>query len=223
MPPRAAPKATARRRKRAPRNSGNGGDPFIGGLPQQLKTCLKLNAVYSAGPLSSTSSSTYTRWSPNDTYDPLHDSGGGQAMFRDQLFNLYHWSRVTGFKFKVTVFSDSTNPVHLALIPKQEAGATTYSVAAELPGARCGVVTQFKPCTLSLNSNVDTFLRNKQGTSLTDDSFKQGPSASLATQATCNVHLYMYYFGSSGSATLLVQYELMQHAVFSEVIAQSNS
>ncbi len=144
-------------------------------------------------------------------------------MFRDQLFSLYHWSRVTAFKFKVTLFSDTGIPVFASLIPKQDSTATTYLVAAEQPGAKNGVVSLYHPLTLSLSANVDTFLQNRPGTSLTDDMFKQGSTAALDAKASTNVHLYLYYASSSGTANVLVQYEIEQDAIFSEVIAQSQS
>lgn len=198
-------------------------NPFRGGIPQTLKVPLKFNAIYAATALSSGAPTTYTRWCPNDTYDPLFDAGGGQSMFRDQLYALYHWARVYGFKFRVTLYSDVANPVFAALIPKQDSAATTYLVAAEQPGAKTGVCTLYHPLVMSLSADVDTFLCNAKGTAMMDDSFKQGPSAALSAQASTNVHLYLYYPGSSGTANILVQYEIEQDAVFSEVIYQAQS
>ncbi len=220
------PQRQSKRGARNPRSNRDiqkAGSPFRGGIPQTMRVALKYNAVYAAAALSSGAPNTYTRWCPNDTYDPLYDAGGGQSMFRDQMYALYHWARVTDFKFKVTIFSDSANPAFVALIPKQDNTASTYAVASEQPGAKCGVVTLYHPLTLRINANVDDFLCNMRGTSLTDDSFKQGSTSVLSTQASTNVHLYMYYASPSGTANLLVQYEVEQDAVFSEVIAQAQS
>ncbi len=217
---------TAKRSKggrRNPRSNRQDQNPFHGGIPRTLTTQLKLNAVYTPTQLNAGSPYGYTRWCPNDLYDPLYDAGGGQAMFRDQLYALYHWARCHSFKFKVTIWSDSATPVMLALIPKQDASAITYTTAAEQPGAKTGVVNVYEPCVLSLHANVDSFLANSRGTSRMDDSFKQQPGAGLATQAQCNVHLYYYFPWSSGLSNLVVQYEIVQDAVFSEVIAQAAS
>lgn len=198
-------------------------NPFKGGIPRQLSTDLHLNALYAPAQLNPGASSTYTRWCPNDLYDPLYDAGGGQSMFRDQLYALYHWARCRSFRFSATVFSTSTYPVFLALVPKQDATAITYAQAAEQPGARLGCVTAEHPVTLALSGGVDTFLENKPGTCMSDDMFKQGSGAALDTKASVNVHLYMYYPMAAGTADLVVSYQIDQQAVFSEVIAQALS
>lgn len=208
------------RKTRGQRRLGN---PFTGGIPRSLSTKLHLQASYAVTTMNSGAPNQYTRWTPNDLYDPLYDAGGGQSMFRDQLYALYHYARCTGFRFKASVYSTSSYPVLCALIPKQDASAITYSTASEQPGAKLGMATLYSPFKAELTADVDSFLENRPGTSLTDDQFKQGSGAALDAKASCNVHIYFYYPWSTGSADLMVVYEVEQDARFSEVIAQALS
>lgn len=204
-------------------NRQRGVNPFKGGVPRSLSADLHLNALYTVATLNAGSPNSYVRWCPNDLYDPLYDAGGGQAMFRDQLYALYHWARCRSFRMSARVYSTSSSPVFLALIPKQDATALTYAQAAEQPGARLDAVTSEHPVYLTVSGDVDSFLENRPGTCMSDDMFKQGSGAALDTKASVNVHLYMYFPMSSGSADLVVSYQIDQNAVFSEVIAQSLS
>lgn len=211
------------RRGKQPNGLSTRGNPFKGGLPRSISARLAYNTIVVPTQLNAGSPYSYYRWCPNDLYDPLYETGGGQSMFRDQLYALYHWGRVRSFKLKATVYSTSAQPFMVALIPKQDASASTYQVAAEQPGAKLGTVTMYKPLTLTVSANVDDFLHNKKGTWATDDSFKQPVGAALDTEASVNVHLYAYYPWGSGVADFTVQYTIEQDAVFSEVIAQSQS
>ncbi len=197
--------------------------PFAGGVPNILPASLHLNALYAPAQLLPAGPTAYTRWTPNDLYDPLYDAGGGQAMFRDQMYTLYHWGRVKSWRFSVEIFSTSVYPVFVALVPKQDATALTYAQAVEQPGAMRGAVNVYRPLKLSLSSTVDGFLGNAPGTWLRDDMFKQPSGSALDVKASTNVHLYMYYPMSAGTADLVVSYNIDQDAVFSELVAQAVS
>lgn len=192
-------------------------------IPNIMKVKLKYQDVLQLTELNAGSPVQYYRWVPNDLYDPLYETGGHQAMMRDQWYTLYHWGRCVGFKVKVTIFSTSVSPVHVCMLSKEDSNIQTYVQAVEMKNCKKGVVTSEKPLVLYTRGYVDRFLGNRRGTALSDDMFKQEPGAGLNTKAQCHVHFYFQYFMSSGLANLVAQYEILQYCQFSEPIMQSQS
>lgn len=204
--------------KRTYRKKGRG---YAVSPPRIMRVKLKYQDVYSTGTITS-GSETYLTWRPNDTYDPLYTGAGHQSMFRDQWFGMYHWARCIGFKMKITLINTSANPVNVVMVGLQDSTAATYAPACEMKGAKKAMVTAEKPAVLYYKGYVDRFLCNKKGTALSDDAFKQGPSAALDVASTCWVHVIFKNF-TSVSTELLVQYEILQMCAFSEQIIQAQS
>jgi hypothetical protein len=159
---------------------------------------------------------------PNCLYDPNFTGSGHQGMCRDQWYTLYEYGRVMGYKFKITVMTDSDSPVDVHLTPTSSSSTIFFEQALETRGSKMRTIQKYKPCTMFHQAFVDRSLGLPKGTFSRDDGFKQPAGAALSDKASCWLQFGAISRASS-TASIWIRVQLVQFAVFVEPLYQAQS
>jgi len=161
-------------------------------------------------------------WRLNDTYDPDLTGSGHQWLYRDQLYSMYQYCRVTyvSIQIKVTSTADPATSVgHVSLGPAQSGGAdSSVTTLIERPGSKYGVCTYgTNPLVLSWSTGVDRYFGQKRGHVLYSDGFEQPSTASLA--AAFSVYCQLLYKDHGGATSYLRgSYRIVMYCQFEQKI-----
>lgn len=208
-----------RRKRRAMRASRV---PFRTNIPDTMRVALKYTEPINYSLAVGNAYTFFYTFRLNDCYDPNFSGGGHQPMFRDQWYSLYEYARCLGFKFQLTVYTDSDVPIDVHLVPTSSSTTIAFEQALETKQCQTRTIQKYKPCVLRFNGFVDRFLGNRKGTYLTDDTFKQPVSAALPDKATCFMQ-----FGAisraSATSTIYMRVQHVQFLSFTEPLYQNLS
>lgn len=211
-----------KRRRFRRRNKGNKKVVYPVCPPPNQRLCLKYSDCINYQ-LSSLQPTKIFIYRPNCLYDPDYTGVGHQSLFRDQMFGLYQFARTVGFKITVKLVSDSLTPCEVVLYRMPDVGSTLHDTAREIKGARKGLLTSQKALYLNTFWLVDKFLENKKYTCLTDELYKQTPTAALPGDQSCWMGLSMKYLATSGTVNIYYEINIKQYSKFEEPIMPTQS
>lgn len=191
-------------------------------IPEVQKVALKYSELFN---VQLAAGNLYT-WNyvfrPNDLFDPNFTGVGHQAMCRDQWYQLYSAARCIGFKFKFVIYTDSDSPVDIMLTQTDSSSTISFEPAVEWKGSKVRTLQKYKPVVLYYNGYVDQCLRNRKGTCLIDDTFKQ--TSGVPLDAKSSVWLQMGAISrASSTANIWTRVHLVQFVRFMEPIWQLQS
>lgn len=159
---------------------------FAPALKTRLNYCEQINLTSTSG-----SVGTYL-FRPNDLYDPNITATGHQWMFRDQLYALYQYARVTYFSIEVKgIISGNTTGGIVYLGPAVSGSADTDLIlAAERSNGKYQICSGSNGrVSLKYKNSVDAFFGQKKGHVMLSDNFEQtaGSALNAAYQCVCQI------------------------------------
>lgn len=151
----------------------------------------------------------------NDTFAPV--AGGGQPLFRDQLFAMYNYVRCLAFTVRVEVIGNSSNPA-IVLVGPCVSGTpdTTETTAIERPGTMDCMVSGF---TNQKRINYAARVTDYFGSppiAIWNEAFLQNATGTLPAGQACYIQIITSSQKTAVATATLIRMELLQHVQFEQ-------